>query len=744
MIFFFGKTESRMKKRGLIPALVLSFLVVSPLFGISFRGLDLSGDTLLFRTDFESHHALFVSRLNGLTLQQVTAFPEKLELVDNGRTVLVRSRLGAVTIPVSGGLPVPLPGVPSFAAGSTPPEGRPQEFAFSADGRWILYVEPLGPAYGNLLLIEAESGKKQIISEKIELPAMDFPARWCPDSRLFVYSKGGKLYYFPIFNDPAIAADERFRLIGDGGINAVLWGRDGDFYYFLKNTLYRILNPEFLTRSIYGDFLSIGRIAGTLPLDFDSDFDRYWLAPDSGSVLINKNGKSLFFFLLGKTQNNSFTLPHIMIPQDAGNLNVLWSASGLITITSSLSERTVVWRFETDGRSFRAVTTREVPAASGGALSPDETSAVFWGRTGLELWDYVNWRPIQTLSREPVFSCVWIDNVRFIAGSGRLIEEIIVSGRSSPRRRLICLSNADEFGFEEGRSPSRILARAGAEWFTSDGRIPWTPVTAPRLREVSLSSENYRVYLEPQPMGPYTNLPMIRNSVSLRTVSIVSSHSTGSAYPPYNEKIPVALCFDLYDDDTGLSLVIDALRRFNVKATFFLNGDFIRRNPLAAVSIVEAGHEAASLFYAPINLLDSRFRVNSDYIAQGLARNEDEFFRATGKELNLLWHPPFYRSSDLINRAASASGYITVAGDVDCGDWLTKEDVLRLGIRQYSASDMIERIIKGKKKGAVIPLRLGLVQGGRDDYLFNRIDVLLDALIRSGCEVVPVSAVLGK
>ena len=45
-----------------------------------------------------------------------------------------------------------------------------------------------------------------------------------------------------------------------------------------------------------------------------------------------------------------------------------------------------------------------------------------------------------------------------------------------------------------------------------------------------------------------------------------------------------------------------------------------------------------------------------------------------------------------------------------------------------------------KKPGAVIPIRLGLLPGGRDDYLFLSIDVLLDALIRNGYNVVPVSA----
>jgi hypothetical protein len=57
---------------------------------------------------------------------------------------------------------------------------------------------------------------------------------------------------------------------------------------------------------------------------------------------------------------------------------------------------------------------------------------------------------------------------------------------------------------------------------------------------------------------------------------------------------------------------------------------------------------------------------------------------------------------------------------------------------------MIEKIIGQKENGAVVPLRIGLLPGGRDEYLFQRIDVLLDALIRSGVGIVPVSAVTGR
>jgi len=758
-----------MIKRAYRACKIIFFLLILliPFFQISavnFSGLTVSNDdNLLFKAEFEGQHAIFITKLGELSLQQLTMHPEKLYLVNNGRTIIALNRLGAASIPISGGLPTPLPVYPSFASGNTPLKGRLQDLAVSADGRWIIIIEPVSPGYGDLIMVDLSSGAKKLISEKIELPNAGFPVKWSPDSRLFVYSKGGRLYYFPILNDLSVLVDERFRMIGSGGIESVIWDQQGVFYYMTGNTLYRIINPELFTRTIYGDFLSIGAVAAVLPLYFDSGFDRYWIAPDSSSILINKGGKGIFFFLLGENQisaaaSQTVILPHALSPNGTDNFNVLWPSveqdrragnparpgrvsSGNLTITYNVQGETFVLRFEVKGNAINLLPNKSFPLASSCAMSPDGTKAVFWGEKGLELWDYANWRIIQRLSSNPVFSCAWINDRQLLAGNSRYIEEINIASSSYPRRR-ICLSSADEFGFEQGSgSLSRIAVKIGNDWFSNDGKSAWTAAANIQLRQPILYSDHYRVFLEPQASGHYVNIPMIRNMQATGTLSLVSGYTVNKSYT-LGRTMPVAVCFDLYDDDTGLSQVLAALRRLNIKATFFLNGEFIRRSPQSAAAIVKEGHETASLFYSPIDLSDTRYRITNDFIARGLARNEDEFNKATGKELSVLWHPPLYRSSDTINAAAAAAGYITINRNIDPGDWVSREDALRLNLRQIPPSEMIEQIIQKRESGAVIPIRLGLLPGGRDEYLFQRIEALLDALIRSGYEIVPVSTVI--
>ncbi|MDR2478154.1 MAG: hypothetical protein LBD48_02440, partial [Treponema sp.] len=139
--------------------LSLSTVAADPNARLSFGGLNLSDDNrLLFQADSGGgQRAIFVSRLADLAMQQITAFPERIELVDNGRSILVHNSFGLTRISVAGDLPRPVPGFPSFTAGTAPAGGRSTPLAPSADGRWILYVAPSSAAYGNLILLNTEN-----------------------------------------------------------------------------------------------------------------------------------------------------------------------------------------------------------------------------------------------------------------------------------------------------------------------------------------------------------------------------------------------------------------------------------------------------------------------------------------------------------------------------------------------------------------------------------------------------------
>jgi peptidoglycan/xylan/chitin deacetylase (PgdA/CDA1 family) len=651
-------------------------------------------------------------------------------------------------------------------------------------------VEASSYAKGVLTLLDGETGRKIPVSPEVEKPGRLFPALWSGDSRGFLYAKGGCLYFYTV-NNRSAAPDEKYRLIGEGAINSVYWGSGGFFYYLRDSTVYRVRSDELFARTLYTGFLDLGTAAGKIPFEFDQNFDSFWIAPDGLSILLCKGGRNIFYYPLGVREDieaGNAALPYVMASRSSARINVLWSGGRSVTVLigpapgsgGEVGAYRLNIRGESagdEGRSFPSGSfeTMESPPAFSAALSPDGRRVVFWGTGGLFLYDYQSWTFSARLLSGPVYSCLWLGNNELAVGGGERIEKLQLNegegaGENPASVSLLCLSSAAQYGFEEtsGDGKRRILAFSGG-WYITDGNSPWTAYRVPSLREASVSSRQYRVYLEPGGNGFFENIPMVRNILSVGTFPLLEVRSTESlrAHPEAlaaggnPSRLPeqgddfvfshggrgtreLALCFDLYDDAAGLSAVLDALNRFGIRATFFLNGEFIRRYPQGAKEIAEAGHESASMFYAPMDLSDSRYQVDPLFIARGLARNEDEYFKATGRELSLFWHPPYYAVSREIAAAAAAAGYRTTGRDIDSRDWIRPDSAKRLGIDQLSAADLIDQIMDAKEGGSIIPIRIGLLPGGREDYLFNSLEVLLDALVREGYEIVPVSTLLNR
>ena len=51
-------------------------------------------------------------------------------------------------------------------------------------------------------------------------------------------------------------------------------------------------------------------------------------------------------------------------------------------------------------------------------------------------------------------------------------------------------------------------------------------------------------------------------------------------------------------------------------------------------------------------------------------------------------------------------------------------------------------MIKDKKPGSIIPIRVGEVENGRKDYLFQNLDLLINGLISKGYSMVPVKVLM--
>jgi hypothetical protein len=111
----------------------------------------------------------------------------------------------------------------------------------------------------------------------------------------------------------------------------------------------------------------------------------------------------------------------------------------------------------------------------------------------------------------------------------------------------------------------------------------------------------------------------------------------------------------------------------------------------------------------------------------------------------LLWHAPYYFVSDEIVRAGQSANYIYVGRDVDSLDWVPRRTDEGLSQLYLPAGELVERILEIKRPGSIVSMQVGIsdeTRGGRDDYLFQRLDLLINGLLELGYEIVPVSTLI--
>jgi len=738
---------------------------------VRFSGLDLAGtNDLLFQAtvdvpEYQQYGTLFNADLGSESLSQLTFFPEHIALLPETGQLQIQNRFGVFRTTADFDKPAPIPNFPSFVSGRQVDAGKIALIKASPDGRFLLYEEPEGIAYANLMLADLKTGKETVVSRKIAYSLSGPPVTWSPKSNFFIYGKGSKLYYFSIeqyLGDRLLG--EEYRSIGEGVIESVKWGTNNELYYVSGSLVYRILGVEFFTRSFYRDLLATGTIVGKIPFTFDPNFDSFWISPDGGKILLDKGGRNIFLYVLQNddflTTGESVSLPYLFLPRNTRVSRVLWSEDDTITLlTGSIRNG------ETENGLYRIVlrlgqseyryTRLDDPKVRDVVISPDGTRVAELLSDSVVIRDYGSWNVIRRLSHPDPLHALWVDGDTLVVAGRYYTELREISDGSS---RLVGLSQAESYGYEEGSGDIIARVRGSAYRYNPD-QGQWQTTSAFNTAPPSVASSDYRVYLESMNSGSYNNMVMVRNAKNVGTFPLfLPPERTYEPFPDSSEPVSfrnfthgsrirrreVAFVFNAVDSVEGLTTILNTLSDYGITATFFVNGDFIRRHPGAVQEIADSGHEVGSLFYTYFDMTDSRYQISRDFITQGLARNEDEYFQTTGKELSLIWHAPYYFVSPEIIAASREMNYTYVGRDVDSLDWVPRRDGDGLSRLYAPATDLVARVVEEKKPGSIISMTVGVPgddspYGGRDDYLFQHLDLLINRLLERGYQMVPIS-----
>ncbi len=217
----------------------------------------------------------------------------------------------------------------------------------------------------------------------------------------------------------------------------------------------------------------------------------------------------------------------------------------------------------------------------------------------------------------------------------------------------------------------------------------------------------------------------VKPVIEMYDMSVTASIQMPMFYVRTDRKA-IALTFDISWGDKTPPKVLDVLKKYNQKATFFLSGpwsdhhrDFVKR-------IADDGHEIASHGQDHVNLS----QVGKDQIRQNIKSAHDILVNVSGTSPRY-FRPPNGDYDDLVVLGAKELGYETVIWSVDSMDWMNP-----------GASYIVERVSKLCFPGAIILFHAS--DSAKETH--EALPMVLESLRAAGYELMPLGQLmsLGK
>lgn len=161
---------------------------------------------------------------------------------------------------------------------------------------------------------------------------------------------------------------------------------------------------------------------------------------------------------------------------------------------------------------------------------------------------------------------------------------------------------------------------------------------------------------------------------------------SGDTQEPY-----MSITIDCAYHAAHTDMILEILEEYNVKATFFMTGEFIENFPEEAAKIVAAGHEVGSHSYSHPHMLEKS--VNSAFYQ--ISRSV-ELIRENLGVVPRLFRPPFGEFNVTISAPARAEGMEVCLWTIDSHDW----------DEEYTQEQVIKRVKKNVGPGTIILFHL--------------------------------------
>jgi len=206
------------------------------------------------------------------------------------------------------------------------------------------------------------------------------------------------------------------------------------------------------------------------------------------------------------------------------------------------------------------------------------------------------------------------------------------------------------------------------------------------------------------------------------TVSNTSSKRDLPIYCVKTDDKKVALTFDAALGNEDIKLLLEILKKNDVKVTFFMTGEWIKKYPEDVKALAEAGHDLGNHSENHKQMT----KLTKEESAEEIMKAHKRVKELTGIDMNL-FRPPYGDYNNTVLGAAKECGYFTIQWDVDSLDW-----------KDYGVKDIVKRCTQNKNlgNGSILLLHSGT------KYTSEALEKIITGLKDQGYELVPVSELI--
>lgn len=190
--------------------------------------------------------------------------------------------------------------------------------------------------------------------------------------------------------------------------------------------------------------------------------------------------------------------------------------------------------------------------------------------------------------------------------------------------------------------------------------------------------------------------------------------------PAEDGKKYCAISFDAAWGNEDTQILIDILHQYQVKATFFLVGDWVDKYPESVQALHEAGMEVMN----HSNHHDHYNALSADQIIADVTACNDKVKAITGVAPTLI-RCPYGEYDDHVISAIRSMGMEPIQWDVDSLDW-----------KGISAAEITERVTRKVAPGSIVLFH------NAGEHTPEALPGILDHLLAQGYQIVPISEIL--